>query len=94
MANSSTEILVDKKWLLFQKSAGSSCGNSYWTMKLAPKHYITLEIENTGNNGKIRIPFKAVIKLGSSSLESNQSYIYVSKERLKTAGKPIRDISF
>lgn len=94
IANSSTRVLVSKNWLLFQKSAGSSCGNSYWTMKLAPKHYIILQIENTENNGTVRVPFKAIINVNHKNIESNQSYIFVSKERLKLAGEPIKNISF
>lgn len=87
-----TEVSLKNQWNLFQKKIGSSCGNSYWSMKLAPGHFIELQIEDK-TKGPLKVPFRVSLQTEKSSITSNVIFIYTSKERLDLVGKEIKNIA-
>ena len=42
----SAEIFIDNKWVEFQNTKGSLCGNSYWKGKLKPEYVAAIEVSN------------------------------------------------
>ncbi len=86
-----TEVLLKNQWSLFQKKIGASCGNSYWTMVLAPGHFVELQIEDK-TEGSVKVPFRVSLKTDKLSITSNMIFIYASEKRLESVGKEIKNI--
>lgn len=38
-------LSVDDKWIKVKENSTSDCGNSYWTQKLEPNFYMSIQIE-------------------------------------------------
>jgi hypothetical protein len=85
---SETQIFVNAKWKTFQIGMGSSCGNSYFSSKIFPKSFYTLEITRP-SEGNIQTKFRAKIKVGNKEYFSNPTIILLSKEEIEKAGNTI-----
>lgn len=87
-----TEIKLGNEWKLFQINMGSSCGNSYYSMKLAPGNYLSLQIENRVVGNK-KVKYRVIAYVGKKRIVSNDTDIYVSNDLIKVAGTPIKPLS-
>lgn len=77
-------FFIDNKWVAFRTNGKSTCGNSYFNNKLAPKHQLSLELENGSLiEGKNKIKYKVQIKLGNQFVESNVINVYLHDNQLK-----------
>ena len=85
ISGTSTEIFVDGQWKFFQSKISSSCGNSRWTMKLNPKHYMLLELENR-TKGELQVPYRVRIVTPKYELVSNPVMVNVTAELKSKAG--------
>ncbi len=81
----STEIYVDGVWKIFQSKIGSSCGNSYWTMKLNPQHYLYLELEDKAE-GPIKVLYRVRLKTTKYEVVSNPISTNITSDLLQLAG--------
>lgn len=70
LAGTSSEIFVRHKWRLFQEGFGSSCGNSYWSQKLAAKHAMIIQYDHS-ESGPIKVPFRVKFTKGHQVVVSN-----------------------
>jgi hypothetical protein len=52
-----SEVLKNNQWQLFQEGINASCGNSYWSQKLAPKQALAVKYDHA-ESGLIKIPFR------------------------------------
>lgn len=84
LANVQEYFLIKNKWIAFRKNGTSTCGNSYFSNKLAPNHQLSLELSNDvltdGNN---KIPYKISILLGTRLIECNVIQVKLHDSQLK-----------
>ncbi len=41
-----SELYLNKNWVKVKENTSSTCGNSYWTQKLEPNTYLSIQIDN------------------------------------------------
>jgi hypothetical protein len=87
-----TEIKSGESWKLFQKNMGSSCGNSYYKMQLAPGKYLSLQVVDN-SSGSLEVPYRIAISANGTKVVSNETKVHISEALLNLAGTPIKDLS-
>lgn len=90
VANIRTEVYTRGEWLTLQKDRGASCGNSYWTMYLAPKHYLILKIQEL-LPGPVKVPYRIILKVDGKEVASDPTFVSVPQALLNLAGSPFAD---
>jgi hypothetical protein len=88
-----TQILVNKEWKTYQRSMGSTCGNSYFTSTLLPGSFYSLRIDvNTATNGNLATQFRLKIRIENNDYVSNPYTMYLTKKEIEKAGKRIEPL--
>lgn len=77
------------KWISFQQTTMFvDCGNSYWTMKLAPKTAIESQIEcDYLNLGDTTVDYRLELSLGKQTITSNRIKVNLMRKQLQFIGK-------
>ena len=79
-----TELYLNNTWVKVKETKPASCGNSYWTQKLEPNTYLSIQIDNHDITlGKIKVRQKVKLKLGEQVLESREVKAFLFPNQLK-----------
>ena len=79
-----SELYLNKNWVKVKENTSSTCGNSYWTQKLAPNSYLSIQVSNHDISfGKIKVRQKVKFKLGDQVLESREVKALLFPNQLK-----------
>jgi hypothetical protein len=79
-----SEFYLNKNWVKVKENTFSTCGNSYWTQKLAPNSYLSIQVSNHDISfGKIKVRQKVKFKLGDQVLESREVKALLFPNQLK-----------
>jgi hypothetical protein len=79
-----TELYLNNTWVKVKETKPASCGNSYWTQKLEPNTYLSIQIDNHDITlGKINVRQKVKLKLGEQVLESREVKAFLFPNQLK-----------
>ncbi|GAB4048752.1 hypothetical protein [Spirosoma litoris] len=84
IAHIRTEVYTKGEWLTLQKDRGSSCGNSYRTMSLAPKHYILVQLDQL--SGPMKVPYRIVVQVNGKDVLSEPTTVHLFPALLNLAG--------
>jgi hypothetical protein len=77
-----SEIFIKNKWILFQYSSGSDCGNSYWKQKLNAKHSFVINF-GWKYAGKVKLPLRLVYNHQGKTIYSNNIQVMISRDAFK-----------
>ena len=79
-----SELYLNKNWVKVKENTSSTCGNGYWTQKLEPNNYLSIQIDNHDITlGKIKVRQKVKLKLGDQVLESREVKALLFPNQLK-----------
>lgn len=80
-----SELYLNNNWIRVKQNSNSTCGNSYWTQKLEPNEYLSIQIENHDIAlGKVKVRQKIKLKLGDQVLESREVKALLFPNQLKS----------
>ena len=80
-----SELYLNNNWIRIKQNSNSTCGNSYWTQKLEPNEYLSIQIENHDIAlGKVKVRQKIKLKLGDQVLESREVKALLFPNQLKS----------
>jgi hypothetical protein len=82
-----TQILVKNKWVTFQLTLPSDCGNSYFTSNLSPMTYYVIKIPDP-TNGNIETKMRVNI------IYTNELSIKLTQERIDKTRRKIKPIQW
>jgi hypothetical protein len=89
---------VDGEWKLFQRSYGSSCGNSYFKSVLPPRSYYILHVSRPFHVespvAQVETEYRLKFKLGGKDYYSNPTRVELAKEDIEKAGSEIKPLGF
>jgi len=78
------ELYLNNTWVKVGETKPASCGNSYWSQKLEPNTYLSIQIENHDVTlGKVNVRQKIKLKVGDQVLESNEVKALLFPNQLK-----------
>jgi hypothetical protein len=80
-----SEVMKNNQWQFFQEGINASCGNSYWSQKLAPKQALVAQYDHA-EMGPIRISFRLKMTHGKQVLTSNAIEINLDSTSYKMIG--------
>lgn len=84
LANVQEYFLLNNKWVSGRKNETSTCGNSYFSVQLAPRQRWELELENQSlAEGKVPVKYKIAIKVGDVYIESNVVTMHLFENQYK-----------
>ena len=79
-----SELYLNKNWVKVKDNTSSTCGNSYWTQKLEPNNYLSIQIDNHDITlGKVKVRQKIKLKVGGQVLESREVKAFLFPNQLK-----------
>ena len=79
-----SELYLNKNWVKVKDNTSSTCGNSYWTQKLEPNNYLSIQIDNHDITlGKVKVRQKIKLKVGDQVLESREVKAFLFPKQLK-----------
>jgi hypothetical protein len=79
-----TELYLNNTWVKVKETKPASCGNSYWTQKLEPNTYLSIQIDNHDITlGKVKVRQKIKLKVGDQVLESREVKAFLFPNQLK-----------
>lgn len=79
-----SELYLNHTWVKVKETKSASCGNSYWTQKLEPNNYLSIQIDNHDITlGKVKVRQKVKLKLGDQVLESREVKALLFPNQLK-----------
>jgi hypothetical protein len=79
-----SELYLNNTWVKVKETKPASCGNSYWSQKLEPNTYLSIQIENDDITlGKVKVRQKVKLKLGDQVLESREVKALLFPNQLK-----------
>jgi len=80
-----SELYLNNTWVKVKENGAATCGNSYWTQKLEPNEYLSIQIENHDIAlGKVKVRQKIKLKLGDQVLESREVKALLFPNQLKS----------
>jgi hypothetical protein len=80
-----SELYLNNNWIRVKQNSNSTCGNSYWTQKLEPNVYLSIQFENHDIAlGKVKVRQKIKLKLGDQVLESREVKALLFPNQLKS----------
>jgi hypothetical protein len=80
-----SELYLKNTWVKVKENRAATCGNSYWTQKLEPNEYLSIQIENHDIAlGKVKVRQKIKLKLGDQVLESREVKALLFPNQLKS----------
>jgi hypothetical protein len=80
-----SELYLNNTWVKVKENRAATCGNSYWTQKLEPNEYLSIQIENHDIAlGKVKVRQKIKLKLGDQVLESREVKALLFPNQLKS----------
>jgi hypothetical protein len=78
-----SELYLNNNWIRVKQNSNSTCGNSYWTQKLEPNEYLSIQIENYDMaQGKVKVRQKIKLKVGGQVLESREVKAFLFPNQL------------
>ena len=81
-------LFVNGKWIKVKENSKSDCGNSYWTQKLEPNFYMSIQVDNHDISiGTIKMRQKIKLKIGEHILESTEVNAMLNENQLKILGQ-------
>ena len=79
-----SELYLNNTWVKVKETKSASCGNSYWTQKLEPNEYLSIQIENHDIAlGNVKVRQKVKLKIGDQVLESREVKALLFPNQLK-----------
>jgi hypothetical protein len=79
-----SELYLNNTWAKVNETNPASCGNSYWTQKLEPNTYLSIQIDNHDIAlGKVKVRQKIKLKVGDQVLESREVKALLFPNQLK-----------
>jgi hypothetical protein len=79
-----SELYLNENWVKVKDNTSSTCGNSYWTQKLEPNNYLSIQIDNHDITlGKVKVRQKIKLKVGEQVLESREVKAFLFPKQLK-----------
>ena len=79
-----SELYLNNTWVKVGETKPASCGNSYWSQKLEPNTYLSIQIENHDITlGKVNVRQKIKLKVGDQVLESKEVKALLFPNQLK-----------
>ena len=79
-----SELYLNNNWVKVKEIRPATCGNSYWTQKLEPNEYLSIQIENDDMAlGKVKVRQKIKLKVGDQILESRELKAFLFPNQLK-----------
>lgn len=79
-----SELYLNNTWAKVKETKPASCGNSYWSQKLEPNTYLSIQIENDDITlGKVKVRQKIKLKVGDQVLESREIKALLFPNQLK-----------
>jgi hypothetical protein len=88
-----TQILINEKWLSFQLTANSDCGESYFKSKLPPYSYYIIYIPDP-SAGHIKTKLRLKIPFQNGFLYSNEVDVMLTPERIAKTKIKIKPIDW
>ncbi len=86
-----SELYLNKNWVKVKENTSSSCGNSYWTQKLEPNYYLSIQIDNHDITlGKVKVRQKIKLKVGGQVLESREVKAFLFPNQLNSLTQKFR----
>jgi len=81
-------LLVNNNWKKIKENTKATCGNSYWTQKLEPNYYISIQFENYDISlGNKKVKHKIKINVGGQILESKEVWAKLYDNQFKLLTK-------
>ncbi|MBO9641089.1 MAG: hypothetical protein J7576_23165 [Siphonobacter aquaeclarae] len=80
-----SEVFLDNVWKTMEISPSASCGNSYWTMSLAPAHFLHLHKEFWYLPGSIPVRYRIRLKNKALDLVSNEIQVLITPKQAQIA---------
>ncbi len=78
-----SELYLNNNWIRVKQNSNSTCGNSYWTQRLEPNEYLSIQIENYDMVlGKVKIRQRIKLKVGGQVLESREVKAFLFPNQL------------
>lgn len=79
-----SELYLNDTWVKVKETKPASCGNSYWSQKLEPNTYLSIQIDNHDIAlGKVKVRQKIKLKVGDQVLESREVKALLFPNQLK-----------
>ena len=79
-----SELYLNNTWVKVGETKPASCGNCYWSQKLEPNTYLSIQIENHDITlGKVNVRQKIKLKVGDQVLESKEVKALLFPNQLK-----------
>ncbi|MBM3427084.1 MAG: hypothetical protein FJX97_08840 [Bacteroidetes bacterium] len=77
-------LYLNNTWVKVGETKPASCGNSYWSQKLEPNTYLSIQLENHDiTHGKVKVRQKIKLKIGDQVLESKEIKALLFPNQLK-----------
>lgn len=77
-------LFVNGKWIKVKENSKSDCGYSYWTQKLEPDFYMSIQINNHDISlGTIKVRQIIKLNIGGHILESREVNAMLNKSQMK-----------
>ena len=77
-------LFINGKWIKVKENSKSDCGNSYWTQKLEPNFYMSIQFDNHDISlGKIKVRQIIKLKIGGHILESREVSAMLNENQIK-----------
>lgn len=85
LSSTTSEVFLDNTWKTMEVSRSASCGNSYWTMSLAPHRFLRLHKDFSYLPGSIPVRYRIRLKNKTLDLVSNEIQVLITPKQAEVA---------